>query len=108
VRRNSIDRIVAERDYVRIHADGRNWQVLATLQSFEDMLAGHGFVRVHRSTLVRLGAVRRMACVRGRWSVELADGSREVVARNRVAAMKAMLRDMSKSLRHPRTGAETA
>jgi len=97
LRRNAIDRIVAERDYVRIHADGRNWQVLATLQSFENLLAGNGFIRVHRSTLVRLGAVRRMACARGRWFVELHDGSREVVSRNRVAATKALLRDGSKS-----------
>ena len=95
LRRSAIDRVVAERDYVRIYADGRHWQVLATLRSFEDMLAGDGFVRVHRSTLVRLGAVRRMACAGGRWFVELADGSREVVARNRVAAIKAMLKDNS-------------
>ena len=95
LRRSAIDRIVAERDYVRIFADGRNWQVLATLQSFEDMLACDGFVRVHRSSLVRLSAVRCMARAGGRWFVELADGSREIVARNRVAAIKALLRDSS-------------
>lgn len=106
LRRNAIDRIVAERDYVRIDADGGNWQVLATLQSFEEMLAGNGFIRVHRSTLVRLGAVRRMACAQGRWFVELRDGSREVVARNRVAATKAMLRDISRNLRRPSADAE--
>lgn len=95
LRRSAIDRIVAERDYVRIFADGRDWQVLATLQSFEDMLAGDGFLRVHRSSLVRMGAVRRMARAGGRWFVELADGGREIVARNRVAAVKALLRDTS-------------
>jgi hypothetical protein len=98
LRRSAIDRIVAERDYVRIFADGRNWQVLATLQSFEDMLACDGFVRVHRSSLVRLSAVRSMARSGGRWFVELADGSRETVARNRVAAIKALLRDNSTNL----------
>jgi hypothetical protein len=98
LRRSAIDRIVAERDYVRIFADGRNWQVLATLQSFEEMLAGDGFVRVHRSSLVRLSAVRSMARAGGRWFVELADGSREIVSRNRVAAVKALLRDNSPSL----------
>ncbi|MGV3555022.1 MAG: LytTR family DNA-binding domain-containing protein [Croceibacterium sp.] len=97
LRRSAIDRIVAERDYVRIYADGRDWQVLATLQSFEDLLAGNGFVRVHRSTLVRLGAVRRMARAGGRWFIQLDDGSHEQVARNRVAAIKAMLKDNSKS-----------
>jgi hypothetical protein len=95
LRRSAIDRIVAERDYVRVFADGRHWQVLATLQSFEDMLAEDGFVRVHRSSLVRMGAVRRVARSGGRWFVELADGSREIVARNRVAAVKALFRDNS-------------
>lgn len=98
LRRSAIDRIVAERDYVRIFADGRDWQVLATLRSFEDLLAGDGFVRVHRSSLVRLSAVRGMARSGGRWFVELADGSREIVSRNRVAAIKAMLRDSSQNL----------
>jgi len=97
LRRSAIERIVAERDYVRIYADGRDWQVLATLQSFEDLLAGNGFVRVHRSTLVRLGAVRRMARMEGRWFVQLDDGNLEQVARNRVAAIKALLKDNSGS-----------
>ncbi|MXO61350.1 hypothetical protein GRI89_17545 [Altererythrobacter salegens] len=91
LRRNAIDRIVAEGDYVRIHAEGDSWQVHATLQSYSDLLGEHGFARVHRSKLVRVGAIRRLKRIERRWFVELCDGSRERVARDRVAALKAAL-----------------
>lgn len=100
LRCSAIDRIVAEGDYIRLHAEGRSWQVHATLHSYEELLAGHGFVRVHRSTLVRAGAVRRMARAGGHWFVELRDGNRERVARNRVAETKAALNDLSPNKDH--------
>lgn len=53
-------RFQAERDYVRIHVDGADYLYKETLASLEQRLADHGFLRVHRSTLIRREALVRL------------------------------------------------
>lgn len=44
-------------DYVRVHAGGRVVLVKETMAAFEELLAPHGFLRIHRSYLVPLDRV---------------------------------------------------
>jgi two-component system response regulator AlgR len=48
-----IDRIDAERDYVRLHVGPRSYLMLHTIQRLEDRLDPAHFIRLHRSTIVR-------------------------------------------------------
>lgn len=71
----------AERDYVRVHMKGRALLVNALLGEMEKAL-GDGFLRIHRSAIVRKDKVRAIG--RGRFSVpvlELEDGERLSVGR---------------------------
>lgn len=53
----AIDWVRAAGNYVEARADGRTRLVRMTMQRAEEQLAAHGFLRVHRSTLVRIAAV---------------------------------------------------
>jgi two-component system LytT family response regulator len=55
-----IDWIEAEDYCARIHAGDRDVLVRRSLQSFIDELAGVGFARVHRSSIVNLARVREV------------------------------------------------
>lgn len=55
----SILRIQAERDYARIYADGREFLYNASLSELERDLPQQDFIRVHRSTMVRMDAISR-------------------------------------------------
>lgn len=54
-----IDWVQAAGNYVLLHGSGRRLCHRATLSAVEATLMGHGFVRVHRSHLVRAEAVAR-------------------------------------------------
>ncbi|MDQ8758033.1 LytTR family DNA-binding domain-containing protein [Sphingosinicella sp. LHD-64] len=58
---DEIDHVTSAANYVEIR--WRGWTLLhrATLAGVEAALAGHGFVRIHRTRLVRRGAIRRIA-----------------------------------------------
>lgn len=56
----SITHIQAERDYVRVHADGRAYLYSASLSELERKLPSEEFIRIHRSTMVRIDAVTRL------------------------------------------------
>ena len=86
-----IDRIDAERDYVRLHVGARSYLMLHTIQGLEDRLDPERFIRLHRSTIVRRD---RIAGLRhdglGVWSAELADGSALRIGRTYLPGAKAM------------------
>jgi DNA-binding LytR/AlgR family response regulator len=58
-----------------------------TLSHWEERLAGHGFLRVHRNALVRLGAVR-----------ELADGDELVLGSGRLAISRRRMEEVRRAL----------
>lgn len=66
-----IDWIEASANYVVAHGGGRSATHRVTLSELERRFAGHGFVRVHRSILVRRGAIARVRPV----DVVLTDGT---------------------------------
>ena len=66
-----IDWVASAGNYVVLHGSGRKVFHRATLAQVEASLARHDFVRVHRSRLVRRGAVARVRAV----DVVLHDGT---------------------------------
>ncbi|MFA7585290.1 MAG: LytTR family DNA-binding domain-containing protein [Novosphingobium sp.] len=86
-----VDRIDAERDYVRLHVGDRSYLLLQTVSGLEARLDPEKFIRVHRSTILRRD---RIAGLRhdglGVWSAELADGNTVRIGRTYLARAKAM------------------
>ncbi|MGO4841060.1 LytR/AlgR family response regulator transcription factor, partial [Rhizobiaceae sp. 2RAB30] len=52
-------RIQAERDYVRIFANGQSYLLAESLASLERRLDGAEFIRIHRGVIVRRDAIVR-------------------------------------------------
>lgn len=86
-----VDRIDAERDYVRLHVGERSYLLLQTVSGLETQLDPAAFIRVHRSTILRR---ERIVGLRhdglGVWSAELADGSAVRIGRTYLPRAKAM------------------
>ncbi len=77
-----IDRVSAERDYMRLHVARRSWLIHHSMAALEEGLDPEIFVRLHRSAIVRkdyiTGFTRNPS---GRWIARLADGSEQPVGR---------------------------
>jgi two-component system response regulator AlgR len=77
-----IDRVSAERDYMRLHVGRRSWLIHHSMTALEEGLDPALFVRLHRSAIVRkdfiTGFTRNPS---GRWIARLADGSEQPVGR---------------------------
>ncbi len=89
----SIDRVEAERDYMRLHVGERSYLIHATIAELERRLDPHRFVRLHRSTIVRrdrITGLRRDAG--GGWSAALADGGCTAIGRTYLDAARALTR----------------
>lgn len=56
----SVDRIEAEGDYVRLHVGTKTYLLRGTMKALERRLDPADFVRIHRSTIVRLDRIRRL------------------------------------------------
>lgn len=88
----TIDYVEAERDYVRLHAGGQSHLLSENLSAVATRLAAHGFLRIHRSTLVRRDAVAQLVQGRyGAWSLKLLDGTELRVGRTYGAAVRRAL-----------------
>lgn len=92
----AVDRIDAERDYVRLHvtqADGtsRSYLLLQTVSGLEARLDPALFIRLHRSTILRRDRITGLRHDGlGVWSAELEDGSQVRIGRTYLARAKAM------------------
>ena len=77
-----VDRVSAERDYMRLHVGRRSWLIHHSMAALEDGLDPELFVRLHRSAIVRrdfiTGFTRNPS---GRWIARLGDGSEQPVGR---------------------------
>lgn len=84
--------IEAQKDYAAIHTAGRTWLVRRTMQDLHGSLDPDRFVRIHRSTLVNLDAVRELRPLfRGEYAVLLHDGTELKVSRRRTEALASAL-----------------
>ena len=71
-----IDWVEAAGDYVTIHAAGKSHLVRDSLRNLEARLAAHGFLRIHRSTLVKLASIGELVAKdSGDHEVVLHDGT---------------------------------
>jgi two-component system, LytTR family, response regulator len=72
-----IDWIEAASNYVRIHAGDREYLLRETMTALESKLDPAGFVRIHRSTIVRVDRIRELEPLfQGDYVVILEDGTR--------------------------------
>ena len=105
---NDIDRIDAERDYVRLHVGPRAYLLHHTLSALADRLDPAAFLRLHRSTIVRWGFVSSLRHDGpGVWSAVLADGAAVRVSRTHLATLKDLLRSRSGRI-NPKDRADSA
>jgi two-component system response regulator AlgR len=77
-----IDRVSAERDYMRLHVGQRSWLIHHSMAALEEGLNPELFVRLHRSAIVRrdfIAGFQRNPS--GRWIARLADGTEQPVGR---------------------------
>lgn len=88
---DDVDRIDAERDYVRLHVGERSYLLLQTVSRLEERLDPERFIRLHRSVILRRD---RIVGLRhdglGVWSAELSDSSAVRIGRTYLARAKAM------------------
>lgn len=76
-----IDRITAERDYMRLHVGSRSWLVNDSLSRLEGVLDPAEFVRLHRGTIVQTKFVSGLHHDDTGWIARLADGTLQRVGR---------------------------
>ena len=80
---DQIDRITAERDYMRLHVGNRSWLIHRTIAKLEEELDPALFVRVHRSVILRrdtITGLRRDEA--GHWNARLDDGAEQRIGRS--------------------------
>jgi two-component system response regulator AlgR len=86
-----VERITAERDYMRLHVGRRSWLINHTIAKLEEELDPARFVRLHRSAMVRRDFVTGLRRDEGgRWWAKLADGEEQKVGRLYVQNAKAL------------------
>lgn len=88
---DDVDWIEAAGDYVRLHAGGETFLVRNSMNEMAERL-GERFLRIHRSTIVRMDAVKELSPrTHGDYEVVLRDGTRLRLSRSyREAAAKAL------------------
>jgi len=86
-----VERIDAERDYVRLHVGGSSYLLLQTIAGLEARLDPARFIRIHRSCILRRDRIRGLRHEGlGVWSVEI-DGDEFLrIGRTYLAKVKAM------------------
>jgi two-component system response regulator AlgR len=86
-----IERIDAERDYMRLHVGSRSYLLHQTISTLETRLDPSRFIRLHRSVIVRKDRIVRLGHDKaGAWYAELVDEVQVRIGRTYLAHVKAM------------------
>jgi two-component system LytT family response regulator len=89
---DEIDWIEAEGNYVSIHTGKKAYLLRETISSFESQLDPKEFVRIHRSSIVRLDRIKELQpWSHGEYHVILADGTRLTLSRSYREKLQAAL-----------------
>jgi len=88
-----IDWIEAAGNYARLWIGQRNYFLRESLQTLEERVTRHGFVRAHRRALVRLSGVKELVRTRAGLIAILNSGARIPISRRRISSFSAALRD---------------
>ncbi|KKC27798.1 LytR/AlgR family response regulator transcription factor [Sphingomonas sp. SRS2] len=87
-----IDRIEAERDYMRLHVGARSFLLHQTITELERRLDPAQFIRLHRSTIVRRDRISRLSHDgMGVWHAVLADEERIRIGRTYLPAARTLM-----------------
>lgn len=88
---HDIERIDAERDYMRLKVGPRSYLLHQTISALEARLDPALFIRLHRSIILRRDGIAGLSHDRaGAWFAELTDGSAVRIGRTFLARVKAM------------------
>lgn len=92
VRIAEIDWVAADGNYVTLHVENKSLLLRETLGSMESRLAPHGFVRIHRATLVNMERVAELRALSTRSvNVVLRNGTELSLSRGYRAKVLAVL-----------------
>ena len=80
IERSDINVVEAEGSYVRVFTNDGDFLVSETISSLTGAWSGHGFIRIHRSFLVRSAAITEVESVDGKRTITV-DGRRLAVSR---------------------------
>ena len=87
-----IDRVEAERDYMRLHVGQRSFLLHQTITELERRLDPVQFIRLHRSTIVRRDRIARLSHDgMGVWHAVLTDEERIRIGRTYLPAARALI-----------------
>lgn len=82
-RYGEIDWVEAAGDYVTLHCGTKGWLMRETMVAMEQQLKSRGFVRIHRSAIVRVEAISEMRALdNGEYRVCLRCGTELRLSRN--------------------------
>jgi len=94
VRVAQIDYITADGPYVDLHVADHRYVIRESLQNLSDKLDPTKFLRIHRSTIVRLDLIDTLLRHEGsEYEVQLKNGVRLRVGRSRLDALEKHLGD---------------
>jgi two-component system LytT family response regulator len=86
---SEVDYITADGSYVELHTGGETHLVRERMKTLEERLDPSDFVRIHRSTIVRLDEVKTvLRGGGGNYAVRLTDGTRLSLSRSRVETLQ--------------------
>ena len=98
LRVDDIDWIEAAANYVRLHVGGKSYLMRETMSGIERKLDPARFVRVHRSTIVRIDRIRELEPLfQGDYLIVLQDGSRLTSSRGYRSSVQRVLEGVSAS-----------
>ena len=89
-----VDWIEAEGDYLRLHTPGRSYLYRGTIGALEERVDPAEFIRIHRSTIVRLARIKELEPgFHGDYTVTLTTGDRLRLSRTYRARLQDALGD---------------
>jgi DNA-binding Lrp family transcriptional regulator len=91
VQASMIDKVEADGDYMRVYVGDWNCLVHVTMHRLSDRLLRSGFIRLHRSSLVRISFIDRLVQNGQCWTARLRDGSHMSVAKSEVHRVRQLM-----------------
>jgi two-component system response regulator AlgR len=86
---SDIERVTAERDYMRLHVGPRSWLIHRTIGKLEQDLDPARFLRVHRSVIVRRDTITGLYRDEGgHWTARLKGGAEQRIGRSYIDDVK--------------------
>jgi len=91
LRFEQIDYLEAARNYVSVHADGREYVLRDTMANLEDRLPAETFARTHRSYIVNIDKIREIRSVDSANRIVLGNGTNVPLSRGYQERLRSLL-----------------